>query len=163
MQSATRESRSAEWSPSIYYAHSVIHRALQDAWPLLLRYEAWNPGFAHARVTRLRGEARSEGELVLIQAMDEHGQPLPGICAETVRIVSPRHIAWFVYPADGCSFQNFLDFTLTEVSGAVRFDISWYSLDRLSGDALLKHRKETEAGAFSLTAAFRNYCETTLR
>jgi hypothetical protein len=150
----------AAYASSAYFAHSLIDCDLDRAWTLLLDYQAWNPGLAAAEVTTIvGGSSRSEGEVVLIEPRDAEGRPLQAIYAETVKVIAQRRITWFVHPKDDDVFYNFLDFCLTPTATGVRFDIGWYSRDRLSGEALLAQKRATQEGAESLALAFKSYCD----
>jgi len=43
--------RKTAWVPSVFCAETVIRCELRRAWPLLPRYEIWNPAFVGAKVT----------------------------------------------------------------------------------------------------------------
>jgi hypothetical protein len=150
------------WAPSVYYANSLVNCPLPKVWELLLDYEAWNPSFADALVTRVAGEPRTEGEIVLIKksVLDAIGQPIPEFYAETVKLIVPRRIVWYVYPREGDSFRNFVDFGLTEVATGVRFNIDYYAQNPLVGELLSKERVHSETGLHDLALAFKRYCES---
>jgi hypothetical protein len=149
------------WAASVYYAESFVNSTLEKAWKLLLEYELWNPTFVDATVTLISGKHRSEGEVVLIHKPSLHmyGEPIPYFYAETLKVVPYRHMAGYLYPKEGDTFRNFVDFGLSEVSAGVRFDIFYYEQNRLSGELLTKHRKEYEVALKDLAAAFKHYCE----
>lgn len=150
----------SDWSPSVYYARSVIACPLDIAWQHLLSYETWNPGFRGAQVTRVSGHPREEGELVLIQTLDQTGAALPAFYARTVRLVPHHHVVWIVYPKEGSSFHNFLDFGLIELPGRVQFNVCCYTQDKLSGEALGQQRTAFQRDMNTIAAAFKDHCET---
>jgi hypothetical protein len=149
----------SDWSPSVYYAHAVVACTPDIAWQHALRYEDWNPGLRGALVTRVSGCAREEGELVLIQTRDEFGAALPAFYARTVRVVPRHHVVWFVYPKEGSSFRNFLDFGLIELPGRVQFNVCYYTQDKLSGEALGRQRTAFQRDMNTIAAAFKDHCE----
>lgn len=149
----------SDWTPSVYYARSVIACPLDIAWQHLLSYETWNPAFRGAQVTRISGHPREEGELVLIQTLDQTGAALPAFYARTVCLVPHRHVVWFVYPKLGSSFRNFLDFGLIELPSGLQFDVCYYTHDKLSADALIQQRREFQIGMDTIATAFKAYCE----
>lgn len=147
-----------DWSPSVFYAQSVVACAPDDAWQYALSYEIWNPGLRDARITRLGGRAREEGELVMIQAY-ESGAALPAFYARTVRLVPRHHVVWLVYPEVGDSYRNFLDFGFVQLPARVQFDVCYYTQDKLSGAALIRQRAANRFAIDTLAVAFKNYCE----
>jgi hypothetical protein len=156
------------WTPSIYFAESVVRCSLEAAWKVLVDYEAWNPTFAGAQVQPVKGERRKPGELVLIKKnLDYHGEPLAPFYAETVVAIAPRRIIWYVYPAQGHSFRNFVDFGLSEVDAGVRFNINYYAQSARYGEltpqqqqALEQERAQSARDMQHLADAFKQYCET---
>ncbi len=150
-----------EWKASIYEAQSLVTCSLPDAWRSLLDYQSWNPSFADSEVVTVKGAPRTEGEVVLIKKklLDVTGAPLPQFFAETVRLVPSRQVVWYVYPKDGDSFRNFVDFRLSETSEGVRFEIHYYAQDRLAEDLLRKQRREYQRFFDNLAFAFKKYCE----
>jgi hypothetical protein len=151
----------SQWAASVYYAEIVIGCELERAWERMLDYEAWNPSFQGAQVHRVRGEARAEGELVLIKKaiVDSAGNPWPEFYAETVKLVPQSHVVWYLYPKEGDAMRNFVDFELTAISSAVRFNIDYYAQSRVTGEALSRERKEMQAALNDLTLALKRHCE----
>ena len=147
------------WASSMYYAASVINCDQQRAWDLLLDYRTWNPGLAAAQVEHIAGRRGEEGEIVAIKAVSASGESLPEFCAETVSLVAPRHLVWYVYSRGGDSFRNFLHFSLSPSDADVQFHIYSYARDRLSGEALVLQRRASEAGTQLLATAFKDFCE----
>lgn len=157
------------WAASVYYLEIDVKCDLRRAWNLMLDYEAWNPSFVGAKVTLVRGQRQTPGELVLIvksaSALKESGAPLPEFYsdiefyAETVKMDPPSRLVWYLYQKGGDTFRNFVDFSLAEESGGVRFVIHYYAQDRLPEAALIRHRADTEAALQGIAAAFKNYCE----
>ena len=147
------------WLPSVYYAETLVNCALDVAWKLMLDYQAWNPDFATAQIERLRGEASAEGELNLIKMVGDNGEVLAEFYSETVKVVSRRHIVWYVYPKEGSAFRNFVDFWLENAESRVRFSIYYYAQNPVTLDTLAQQRQEMEAGLQNLAAAFKAYCE----
>jgi|RhiMethySRZTD1v2_1073278.scaffolds.fasta_scaffold02151_11 hypothetical protein len=154
-----RRTDTADLSCSVYYARSIVRCDPLSAWEILLSYEAWNPSFATAQTSRIHGTARCEGEIVRIVACPPGGDPQPAFYAETVKLVPQQHIVWHVYPEEGDSFRNFLEFGLSPRPEGVQFDIRCYARERMSADALAKHRSDTETGLQGLALAFKEYCE----
>jgi hypothetical protein len=148
------------WVPSVYYAQSVVRCPLTKAWETLLDYEAWNPTFVGAHVVPVRGEPRTEGELVLIRKSltDVKGEPLE-FYAETVKVSPQRHIVWYVYPKEGQAFRNFVEFGLAEAFSGVQFDIRYYAQNRLPAQLLIQERNATAAILRDSALAFKRYCE----
>jgi hypothetical protein len=148
------------WSPSVYYAEGTVSCSLQNAWRLLLDYEAWNPSFIGAQVSLVAGKKGSEGEIVLIKKsiVDANGEPWPQFYAETVKLVREQHIVWYLYPKEGDAFRNFVDFGLSEVGSGVRFNIYYYSQTQVAGEALAQQRTEMKAALGDLVTAFQNHC-----
>jgi hypothetical protein len=149
-------------TPSVYYGESLVRCKIDYAWKVMLDYQAWNPTFVGAEVMPVRGDYRTEGELVLIKKSlsDVHGEPLPQFYAETIKVVPRRNIVWFVYPVEGDDFRNFVDFGLLEGPAGVTFRIDYYAQNRLSGDLLLKERTQSQATLQHTADAFKEYCET---
>jgi hypothetical protein len=172
------ESRNAEqslatldWTPSIYFAESWVQCPLDFAWEVLLDYEAWNPTFVGAQVQPVKGERRKVGEIVLIkkQLTYANGEPLPEFYAETVAVIAPRRIIWYVHPAAGHSFRNFVDFGLSEVDRGVRFNINYYAQSARYGElteqqrqALQQERLQSVQSLQHTADAFKQYCEARL-
>lgn len=153
------ESVREPFRPSVFYAESLVHCTLQSAWRMMLDYKAWNPDFACAETALVRGEPRSEGELTLITLFGENRAPLSQFYAETVKVAS-HHIVWYVFPAEGDSFRNFVDFGLEETPSGVTFRIYYYAQNRASVEALAQVRREMETSLRNLTVAFKHYCES---
>jgi hypothetical protein len=160
------------WTPSIYFAESVVRCPLDYAWKVLVDYQKWNPTFIGAQVQPVRGEWRKPGELVLIKKQMEtsSGEPLPEFYAETVVANEPHRIIWYVYPITGQQFRNFVDFGLSEVAGGVRFSINYYAQIQRFGEltvqqqqALEKERAQGTQDMHLLVDAFKKYCETHVR
>lgn len=156
------------WTPSIYFAESVVRCSLDYAWKALVSYEKWNPTFIGAQVQPVKGEWRKPGELILIKKQLEtsSGEPLPQFYAETVVAIEPRRIIWYVYPVEGHQFRNFVDFGLSEGASGVRFSINYYAQSPRYGEltqqqeALEKERAQGMQGMQDLADAFKKYCET---
>lgn len=144
----------------MYHADAIVHCDQQRAWESLLDYQAWNPGLAGARVQRIAGRCGEEGEIVVIQAVAASGEPFPAFCAETVRLIAPHHLVWYVYPREGDQFRNFLHFALARAGQALQFDIYSYARDQLSGELLMQQRQASQASTRMLAGAFKTYCET---
>jgi len=151
-----------EYSPSVYYAHSQVACGPQVAWQYALSYEIWNPGLREARITRICGRAREEGEVVLIQAY-ESGVTLAPFYARTVRLVPLQHVAWLVYPEMGDSYCNFLDFGFVQLPAHLQFKVCYYTQDKLSGEALIQQRRVQQSAMDTLAIAFKNHCEANSR
>lgn len=149
-------------TPSVYYAESIVRCTLAQAWEAMLDYQSWNPTFVGAQVIPVKGEPRTQGEVVLIskRLTDLKGEPLPEFFAETVRVVQHRHIVWYVYPKDREGFRNFVDFCISEAAGGVRFSIQYYEQDLVSGELLVEHRNNNTATLEQSAAAFKTYCES---
>jgi len=161
-------SKPIDWVPSVYFADSFVKCKIAHAWGVLLEYDRWNPTFAGAQVTPIRGTARSEGELILVskKSSDPKGEPFPEFYCETVKVVPGRRIVWYAYAKEGHRYQNqkdpfrnFIDFGLTEEPGGVRFDIYYYAQNRLSGESLSTERGFMPPLLRDIAAAFRDYCE----
>lgn len=150
-----------DWSFSVYYAQAVVACTPDIAWQHALHYENWNPGLRGALITRVSGCMREEGELVLIQGHDEIGAALPAFYARTVRLVPRHHVVWFVYPKEGSSFRNFLDFGFIELPGHVQFNVCYYTQDKLFGEALDRQRTAFQRDMNTIAAAFKDHCEAT--
>jgi hypothetical protein len=157
------------WTPSIYFAESVVRCSLDHAWKVLVNYEKWNPTFVGAQVQSVKGEWRKAGELMLIrkQLATSSGEPLPQFYAETVVAIEPRRIVWYVYPVEGHLFRNFVDFGLSEVASGVRFSINYYAqspryaeLTQQQREALEKERAQAMQDLQHSADAFKKYCET---
>lgn len=148
-------------SVSVYYAASLVNRSLQDAWRTMLDYQAWNPSFVGATVMAVRGSPGSEGEVVLIkkELLDATGAPLPEFYAETVKVVPCSHIVWYVYPREGNSFRNFVDFALVDTPNGVMFSIYYYAQNQLAADVISAERIATQASLDDTAVAFKRYCE----
>lgn len=147
------------WTPSAYTTNVTLSCRLQHAWPLMLKYDKWNPGFVGATTQRLFGEPDSEGEIVLIKLRAANGTLMPGFYARTLKVVLHRQIAWYSYSTEGNLFQNFVDFELEDLAPeGTKFRIHWYALDRIPADSVAEHRRSTEKGVQDLAIAFRNYC-----
>jgi hypothetical protein len=149
------------WTPSVYYAESVVNCGIEKAWKVMLDYQAWNPSFVGAEVTSVSGQARAEGEIVMIkkQLIGANGEPLPVFYAETVKVVPHRHIVWYVYKKQGDSFRNFVDFGLSEAPSGVRFNVYYYAQNQISAELLIENRRQSEVSLQNLATAFKRYCE----
>jgi hypothetical protein len=158
-----------DWTAAVYFDETVVHCDIATAWEILVDYEAWNPTFVGAQVTRIEGTPRSEGERVRIHKTysDPLGDAVPEFYAETVKIVPGRRIVWYCYAREGHTYQNqkdpfrnFVDFGLTELpSGGVRFAIFYYAQNRLSGESLSREREFMRSTLLGSVTAFRDYCE----
>lgn len=156
------------WTPSIYFAESVVRCPLDYAWKVLVNYEKWNPTFVGAQVRPMKGEWRRPGELVLIRKREiGSDDPAPDFYAETVVAIEPRRIIWYVYPVEGHEFRNFVDFGLSEVASGVRFSINYYAQSPRHGElaqgqqeTLEKARAQGTQDMQHLAEAFKKYCET---
>jgi hypothetical protein len=166
----TANSQAIDWAASVYFAASFAKCKLNHAWAVLLDYERWNPTFVGAKVTPIKGTARSEGEVVLISKTpsDSKHESFPEFYCETVTVVPGRRIVWYVYAKDGHTYQdqndpfrNFIDFGLTEESGGVRFNIYYYAQNRLSGNLLSSEREFMQPLLHEIATAFSAYCEAT--
>src|SRR5687767_2235836 len=144
--------------PSVYYVESSVRCRLHDAWRIMLDYKAWNPDFARAETALVRGTTGSEGELTLITMLDEHRAPVSQFYAETVKVVAPHHIVWYVFPKEGDAFRNFGDFWLEETPSGVTFRIHYYAQNAVPVQALAQLRADTEASLRNLAGAFKRYC-----
>ena len=158
------------WTPSVYYAASIVKCRPEHAWRMLWEYPRWNPTFVGASVTPVRGAARSEGELVLVEKTlpDSQHDAYHAFYSETVKVVRGRRIAWYVYPKEEGTyhnqrdaFRNFVEFVLTEEFAGVRFSIGYYAQTCLSGKLLLAERNSMEPLLQDIAEAFRDYCEKT--
>jgi hypothetical protein len=157
------------WAASVYYLEIDVRCDLQRAWNWMLNYGAWNPSFVDAKVTLVRGQRQTPGELVLIRkstsALKKAGTPLPKFYsdiefyAETVRIDPPNRLVWYLYQKDVDTSRNFVDFSLAEEFGSVKFTIRYYAQDRLPEAALTQHRADSEAALRGIATAFKDYCE----
>jgi hypothetical protein len=141
---------------------------METAWRILLNFEAWNPTFVGATVTRVRGNASSVGEILLITKTysDPKGEAFPEYYAETIKVVPGRRIVWYCYAKDGLTyhgqkdpFRNFVDFGLTSGSNGVRFNINYYAQNRQSADRLAREREFMESTLQEVAAAFSSYCQ----
>ena len=159
-ETARNVAAGSESARSVYYAQSQLACTVEQAWPRMLAYQDWNPGFVGGTVSRLRGQPASEGELVLISLVDAAGNPVPEFYAETLKVVPLRHIVWDVYPKAGEAFRNFLDFELTPAAhDRAEFRIHCYTQDRLTGALLEQQRAQSQAGLNALATAFREHCQ----
>jgi len=149
-----------ELLPSVYYAESVVRCPLDEAWHAMLDYQAWNPNFTNAQVTLVDGVPGQEGELNLISIHGGDGAVLAEFYSRTVKLVLLRHVVWYVYPKQGESFRNFVDFWLEQTESGVRFRIFYYAQNWLSCQQLSQERASSEAALNSLAAAFKQYCES---
>jgi len=145
--------------PSVSYVEILVRCTLQDAWTMMLDYKAWNPDFARAETTLVRGEPGSEGELTLISMLGEDRSPVSQFYAETIKVVAPYHIVWYLFPKEGDSFRNFVDFWLEETHPGVKFRIYYYAQNRVS-EQRQQLRMDMEASLRNLTLAFKRYCES---
>lgn len=152
-----------EWAASSYYASSLVHCPLEDAWRSMVNYPAWNPGFVGSRVTRVQGDPNVEDEIVLIELVDGRGDPLPPFYAQTLNVVPWRRMVWYAHDARGNAFRNFISFELVPEPHGIVFSIHWYALDRLTGPSLTEHRKATELGLQQLADAFKTFVSTHAR
>lgn len=157
---STDPEEDVSWHPSIYYAESTVNCRIQKAWELMLNYQTWNPGFLGATITRVLGEPNSEGEVVQIGLLDPTGRPLPPFYARTMKVEPCRRIAWYCHSKLDDSFRTFLEFGLAALTSGTRFSIQWYSLDRVSNEALEQHRTVTDATVQNLAVAFKSHCRT---
>jgi len=126
----------------------------------MLDYKAWNPDFARAETRTIRGDSGSEGELTLITLLDENRAPLSQFYAETAKVVAPHHIVWYVFPIEGESFRNFVDFWLEETSSGVKFRIFYYAQSSLLLQEVAQMRAGMETNLRNLTLEFKRYCES---
>jgi hypothetical protein len=158
------------WAASVYFADIFVKCKLDHAWKRLWEFERWNPTFAGAQVTSIKGEARGEGEVILVskRLSDPAGEPFPEFYCETVKVVPGRRVVWYAHAEKGHKYQgqtdpfrNFIDFGLTEEPGGVRFNIYYYAQNRLSGNALSAERAAMSPLLQDIVAAFRKHCETT--
>lgn len=157
-----RSLKQGEWSPSVFYVECLIECSIEHAWPRLLDYEAWNPSFVGAQVEPVYGAPQSEGEVVLIKKTVPRadGKLSPEFYAETVKVVPSRRVVWYVHPKEGNAFRNFVDFSLTEVSNGVKFNVCYYAQHPLSGESLRIERIGGEAALHTYAQAFKKYCES---
>jgi hypothetical protein len=146
--------------PSVFYAESAVRCRLQDAWRMMLDYKAWNPDFVHSETNSVRGEPGCEGELTLITQLDGNRTPVAQFYAETVKLVPPYHIVWYVFPKEGDAFRNFVDFWLEETSSGVKFRIYYYAQNSVGVQALAQLRTDIETSLRNLVMAFKSYCES---
>jgi len=163
----TTQQDSLELTPSVYFAEILVQCELEHAWRVLLDFEVWNPTFVGSRVTPVAGNARSEGERLLISKTysDPKGERFPEYYADTVKVVPSRRIVWYCYAKEGSSyhdqrdpFRNFVDFGLTEEPAGVRFAICYYEQNRQSGEVLSRERAFMQSALDQVVAAFREYC-----
>lgn len=149
------------WTASAYFADGSVNCPLDRAWAFLLNYRAWNPHFAGVDVTAIRGNASSEGELVLIKDRVPYvqGEEPPEFFAETVRVIAPRRVVWCVYSKDGDAFRNMVDFSLSRAREGVTFNVSYYEQLRLRAELVPAHRGESQIVYEKLVSAFKEYCE----
>jgi hypothetical protein len=147
-------------SPSVFYAESTVHCTLQEAWNMMLDYKAWNPDFVQSETTLVRGDPQMEGELTLVNVLDEKRAPVGQFYAETIKVVAPHHMVWYVFPVAGEEFRNFVDFWLEEVGSGVRFRIYYYAQNAVPVEALAQLRSNMDESLRSLTVAFKIYCES---
>ena len=160
--SSIQDPAAVRWIPSVYRTESLIKCSLQTAWRCLLDYPQWNPSFRGAEIIAISGNPRSEGEVVLIRKpiTDVTGAPLPEFFAETVKLRPQEQIVWYVYPKDGISFFNFVDFRIGEFGSRVKFDINYYAQDLLPIELLLRQREEYTQFFCELAEAFKAFCES---
>jgi hypothetical protein len=158
-----------DWAPSVYFADILVKCNLDHAWEKLWEFEQWNPTFAGAQVTSIKGAAKGEGEIIGVskKIADPDGEPFPEFFCETVKVVPGRRVVWYAYAKEGHKYQgqtdpfrNFIDFGLTEELGGVRFNIYYYAQNRLSGQLLSTERGFMPPLLKDIAAAFRKYCET---
>ncbi|BBE35278.1 hypothetical protein [Sphingosinicella microcystinivorans] len=157
-----------EYRPAVFQAESHIQTDMDTAWRKLLDYEAWNPTFAGATVTRVEGEPQAEGESVRITKTyhDPKSPPFPPFYADTVKLIPGRRVVWYCYPergeeyhAQADAFRNFVDFSLSEDGVGVRFNINYFAQFRLTGAALSQELGVFQNGLHELASAFRDFCE----
>jgi hypothetical protein len=105
-----------------------IDAPLERAWPAMIDYPTWNPGFVDAVVTTIAGTPGGADEITHIQFGDGAGGVADELIAETVRLEEPWHLTWFVSPTgDGEGYVEFLDFGLAERSpSGVTFVLTYY-------------------------------------
>lgn len=147
---------------SIYYAEIDIDAPLERTWERLVDYQAWNPNFAHAKVTTIKGQRGAQGEVIHIDERDAEGAAVQEFYAETTRIEPGRRIAWFVYPLDREEFRNFVDFELVPRDGGVTFQIRYYAQVRgeFSDAELAEQTAAGDAAYVGLAKAFKEYAES---
>jgi hypothetical protein len=150
-----------DWTASAYFADCRVMCPLEKAWTFLLNYRHWNPHFAGVDVTAIRGNASSEGEIVLIKDRVPYvkGEEPPEFYAETIRVIAPHRIVWCVYSKDRDAFRNIVDFRLSAECDGVTFNVSYYEQLRLSTELLPAHRTESQTVYEKLVGAFREFCE----
>jgi hypothetical protein len=127
----------------------------------MIDYEAWNPSFAGSEIIPVEGNRDEEGGLILIRKShrDKVGEPIPEFLCETVKIVPGKSIVWYVYPTSGNLFANFVDFSLAEVDGRVKFKIHYYAQDGIPRDGLSEMRSTSQQEFAHLADCFKDYCE----
>jgi hypothetical protein len=145
---------------SAFFPHISIDVPLDAAWAAMIDYNAWNPSFAFAKVTTVKGTPGAEGEVVHIDDFDADGNLRAEFYAETVRIVERHHFTWAVYPAHGDDFLNFVDFELLERPGGVEFYIQYFAQTRTADADLPALRAAHQQSFEALTVALKTYCET---
>jgi hypothetical protein len=145
----------------IYYAEIGVAAGLDEAWEALVDYQSWNPSFASAITTTVRGDPRETGGIVHIAERDEQGMTINSFFAETARIRPGRGLAWFVYPPVGEAFRNYLDFELVPDGESVQLQVRYYAQLRtpLEPEEAAVRTAEGDTAYLELARSFRDYVE----
>lgn len=134
---------------------------IETAWPVMIDYPTWNPGFDDATViTVIAGEKGAEGEVAHIQFGDGTGAITSELIAETIRLAPPHNLTWFVTEVGGDDDERFLDFELVEAdTGGVVFNLHYYGLTRTPEPELAAYREQHQQLVENLGAALKEYLE----
>jgi hypothetical protein len=150
------------WTSTVYRARSHVTCPLEKAWTILLNYPEWNPHFAGAKITAIRGNPGAEGECVLIRDNVPYvpDEDPPEFYAETIAVRGPHNIVWRVFPKIGNTFLNIVDFSLSAGDSGVDFSLAYYEQLAIAPHLLSEHRHTSTSAYEQTVKAFKTFCES---
>lgn len=140
----------------------IIEREVENVWPQMLNYPAWNPNYSGAKFERLAGSKDEQGEVLLVQRKTGGGYA-PAVIIETVKILPNKKIVWALYsPNSGASTDiGFVDFSLRPANGNTLFTYSSYGWGTASvvGRDRAAFRKSVEDQLDEILPALKAFVE----
>lgn len=109
-------------SGSVSYSETVINSTPKEIWPELFNYHL-NPSLVNADIKIISGEPQQEGHTVLISLPIGGTKPF---YAKIIKKIDYKKVVWKIYPAQGCDYATFQEFSLQEVDNKTIFHINHY-------------------------------------
>lgn len=154
-------------SPVVVSSQSRIERRIENIWPIMMDFHAWNPNYVDAQVDEIEKTQADLGGIVYIRApiVRETGRPAIEFYCKTVAVDVHRSVVWFMYPKENYvfngqedPFRNFVDFTFTDEGDHILFKLTYFAQLRMAPADLAVEIAAMQSRYDAVTRALSDYC-----